>query len=129
MKGTKNLTLAVVAVACVVLAVAPGLPMASGLVEEGEPLHLYIRRSPIQDDTYLYFHPPEGKYYNDSYNDLGYRKTLLQKGGGNDTVTLFYPQDPGSNFLQFEPNPSLILRYNFTISAIPLPPHRMSMRS
>ncbi|MFW3145204.1 MAG: hypothetical protein ACMUIE_00145 [Thermoplasmatota archaeon] len=118
MKIRKTEAMAGVLILCILPMMVSGAQPAGLTVKEGEPLHLYIRRSPVQDDTYLYFHPPEGKYYNDSFDDLGYRKTLFQKGSGNDTVMLFYPQDPNSNFLQFEPNSTLQLRYNFTISAI-----------
>ncbi|MGA1793073.1 MAG: hypothetical protein ACMUHM_03910 [Thermoplasmatota archaeon] len=90
----------------------------SGAVPVGEPLHLYIRRQPVQDMTFLYFHPPDDTYNNKARDDLSYRKTLLAKGTGNDTLTMYFPQDPESNFLQFEPNNTLKLTYNFVISAI-----------
>jgi len=90
----------------------------SGAVPVGEPLHLYIRRQPVQDMTYLYFHPPDDTYNNKAKDDLTYRETLLAKGSGNDTLTMFFPQDPKSNFLQFEPNSTLKFTYNFVISAV-----------
>jgi hypothetical protein len=93
----------------------------TGVVEEGEPLHLYLRRQPVQDYTYLYFHPPDVTYQEKAENNLSYRKTFLTKDSGNDLETMFFPQDPKSNFLQFEPNSSLSFEYSFVISAVKPP--------
>jgi hypothetical protein len=90
----------------------------TGAVQVGEPLHIYLRRQPVQDMTYLYFHPPDGTYQEKAMDNLSYRKTLFSKGSGSDSERMFFPQDPASNFLQFEPNETISLTYNFTISAV-----------
>jgi hypothetical protein len=88
------------------------------VVQVGEPLHIYLRRQPVQDMTYLFFHPPDDIYHEKAADNLSYRKTLLSKGSGNDSERMYFPQDSKSNFLQFEPNSSIPLNYNFTISAV-----------
>ena len=90
----------------------------TGVVEVGEPLHIYLRRQPVQDMTYLYFHPPDDIYNEKAMDNLSYRKTLLPRGSGNDFERMFFPQDPASNFLQFEPNSTIPLTYSFPISAV-----------
>jgi len=87
-------------------------------VQVGEPLDLYIRRKPVQDMTYLFFHPPDDGYDTRSVEDPGYRKGLMPKGTIGDSFSMWYPQDRDSNFLQFEPNATLKLGYNITVSAI-----------
>ncbi|MBN1390565.1 MAG: hypothetical protein JXA22_07990 [Candidatus Thermoplasmatota archaeon] len=119
MRSDICLPLLSVLMVCLVLIPVP-IGAQSKAVPEGEPLHLYIRRQPVQDMTYLYFHPPDQIYADRSRDDLDYRETLMQKGSGNDTLRMFYPQDPDprNNFLQFMPNASLELTYNFVISAV-----------
>lgn len=92
----------------------PALGQSSGVVKVGEPLHLYIRRQPVQDDTYLHFYPPDDTLIG---NNQSYRKTLQQRGNAGDSFLMFYPQARQSNFLQFEPNITLKFTYNFSILA------------
>ena len=87
------------------------------VIPVGEPLHIYLRRQPVQDYTYLFFHPPDDTYSQLSRDNTTYRKSLLAKGSGFDFEVLYFPQDPISNFLQFEPNETIPLTYNFTIAA------------
>ncbi len=89
-----------------------------GAVPVGEPLHLYLRRSPVQDRTYLYFHPPGDGYANESKDDIAYRETLTKKGTETDHFFMRYPEAIESNFLQFEPNKTLKMTYSFTISSV-----------
>lgn len=89
-----------------------------GAVQVGEPLHIYIRRQPVQDMTFLYFHAPDATYDEKARDNISYRKILLARGSGMDSERMFFPQDPQSNFLQFEPNASIPSTYNFTISAV-----------
>jgi hypothetical protein len=96
----------------------PEFSAQSGAVQVGEPLHIYLRRQPVQDMTYLYFHPPDEIYEQKSHDNLSYRKTLLERGTGHDFIVLYFPQDSISNFLQFEPNASIPFTYNFTISTV-----------
>ncbi len=88
------------------------------VIKVGEPLHLHLRRLPVQDMTYLFFHPPDSTYENIAKDDLSYRKTFLAKGTGRDFEVIYFPQDPQSNFLQFEPNSSIPLTYSFNISGV-----------
>ncbi|MFO8052038.1 MAG: hypothetical protein R6V01_10145 [Thermoplasmatota archaeon] len=88
------------------------------VVEVGEPLHLYIRRMPVQDMTYLHFYPPDDELIGDNFS---YRKTLQQKDTPGDSFRMFYPQSRESNFLQFEPNSSVRFYYHFVVSGqVPL---------
>ncbi|MGA1872689.1 MAG: hypothetical protein ACMUHY_03370 [Thermoplasmatota archaeon] len=105
----------------------PPVLAQADVVPVGEPLHLHIRRQPVSDMTFLYFHPPDDTYNERARNDLSYRLTLLEKGSGNDTLTMYYPQDPQSNFLQFEPNATLEFTYSFALSAVkPVDPSDMT---
>ncbi|MGA1820863.1 MAG: hypothetical protein ACMUHU_07645, partial [Thermoplasmatota archaeon] len=114
----RELTALVPIVIMIGLMFAVPVEAQAGAVPVGEPLHLYLRRQPAQDMTFLYFHPPDDTYNNKAKDDLTYRETLLAKGTGNDTMTMYFPQDPASNFLQFEPNVTLEFTYNFVISAV-----------
>ncbi|MGA1848966.1 MAG: hypothetical protein ACMUHB_06465 [Thermoplasmatota archaeon] len=97
------------------------ISQTTGAVPVGEPLHLYLRRSPVQDRTYLYFHPPGDGYQNESKDDIAYRETLTRKGTETDHFFMRYPEAIGSNFLQFEPNGTLKMTYSFTISSVKPP--------
>ncbi|MEA3559958.1 MAG: hypothetical protein U9R75_11960 [Candidatus Thermoplasmatota archaeon] len=92
----------------------------TNVVRSGEPLHLYLRRKPVQDMTYLHFYPPDNDLIG---SNVSYRETLQQKGNVGDSFPLmFYPQSRESNFLQFEPNSSVQFHYHFVISAQNPPP-------
>ena len=98
--------LAIIFLFCITPFIA-GSTAQSGAVQVGEPLHLYIRRQPVQDMTFLFFHPPDDIYNEKAMDNLSYRKILLQRDTGLDFIRMFYPQDGNSNFLQFEPNSSI----------------------
>lgn len=76
----------------------------SGAVQVGEPLHIYFRKDVPQQMLYLHFHPPTG---NVPLTETSSRFTIDRKGSLNATVVVFFPRDPSSNFMQFEPNASV----------------------
>jgi hypothetical protein len=120
MKGTIGLVVAILILSSI--SVVPlAASQTTGGVPVGEPLHLFLRRSPVQDRTYLYFHPPGDGYFNESRDNLSYRETLTQKGTETSQFYMRYPEAAESNFLQFEPNRTLKLTYSFTISAVKPP--------
>ncbi len=85
-------------------------------VQVGEPLHLWLKRSPAQDLTTLSFYPIQ---VDDTVSsDPKFRHSLGPKGQENSKLTAYFPTHPDSNFLQFEYNSTLVGAYNFTISAI-----------
>ncbi len=85
-------------------------------VQEGEPLHLWLKRSPAQDLTTLSFYPVQ---IDDTVSsDPKFRHALGSKGQETSKLTAYFPTHPDSNFLQFEYNSTLAGEYNFTISAV-----------
>jgi hypothetical protein len=64
----------------------------------------------------LHFYKPLDN--EDVRGDARFRATLGPKGSGNDSLTMYFPTDQKSNFLQFEYNASLQGNYSFMISAI-----------
>lgn len=97
----------------------------TNVVEEGEPLHLWLKRSPTQDLTTLHFYKPLDN--EDVRGDARFRHTLGPKGEENDKLVMFFPTDQKSNFLQFEYNETLTGNYSFTISAISMLSERFSL--
>jgi hypothetical protein len=87
---------------------------SSSGVQEGEPLHLWLKRSTAQDLTTLSFYEPQIE----DDTDPKFRQTIGERGEDNDELVLYFPTHPDNNFLQFEYNESIEGRYNFTISAV-----------
>jgi hypothetical protein len=85
-------------------------------VQDGEPLHLWLKRSPSQDLTTLSFYQPT---VNDEMAaDPKNRLAIGPNGQGDSMEVVYFPTHPENNFLQFEYNSTLTGSYNFTISAV-----------
>jgi len=117
MKGVTDL-LVVICLISSISTVPMTASQASAGVPVGDPLHLYLRRSTLEDRTYLFFHPPGDGYDDESRDDIAYRETLTRKGTETDHFYMRYPEAAESNFLQFEPNRTLEMTYSFTISSV-----------
>jgi len=85
-----------------------------GAVKVGEPLHIYFRKDVAQQMLYLHFYKPAG---NLPLTDTSSRFIIERKGAPNSTSVVFFPRDPNSNFLQFEPNASVAPEYQFMLFA------------
>lgn len=90
----------------------------TSVVQDGEPLHLWLKRSPTQDMTTLHFYKPLDN--EQVRTDARFRHNLGPKGTENDELVMFFPTDQQSNFLQFEHNDTLTGNYSFMISALSL---------
>ncbi len=85
-------------------------------VRDGEPLHLWFKRSPAQALTTLSFYEPQMD--EEMISDPRFRHVLKPKEEQNSTLLAFFPTHPENNFLQFEYNSTITAVYNFTISAV-----------
>jgi hypothetical protein len=85
-------------------------------VSDGEPLHLWFKRSPAQALTTLSFYEPQMD--EEMTSDPRFRHVLTPKGDNNSSMVAFFPTHPDNNFLQFEYNSTITGFYNFTISAV-----------
>jgi len=81
-------------------------------VKDGDPLRLYLRRSPVQNLTWLNYY----RAFNQSAEDkLEYTLTLGPRGSGTDKVVLFMPVSGQDNGLKYEPNSSVEGQYDFAV--------------
>ncbi len=101
----------------IVMMIATGFSggQSDGGVRDGEPLHLWFRRSPSQNITTLSFYEPVVS--DDDRMDIRYRHAIGPKDTPGLELITFFPTHPDSNFLQFEFNGTLTGNYSLILSA------------
>jgi hypothetical protein len=83
-------------------------------IQDGDPLRLYLARSPTQDQTFLKFY----KIFNETANDNpGYLLTLGPRGSGNESVEISFPTSHEDNSMKFVPNETVQASYDFSVLA------------
>jgi hypothetical protein len=107
----KRLTAIIALISIISVSIVPSGadPQSTGGVREGEPLHLWFKRSPTQNLTTLSFY--EQEISKDIREDPRYRH-MIGPGG---SMVVYFPTHPDSNFLQFEYNETLRGNYTFTL--------------
>jgi hypothetical protein len=98
--------------AVAVLLAASFMTAGQDTVKVGDPLRIYLRRSPEQNMTFLNLY----KAFNASAEDKNeYSIVLGPKGSGWDSVVAYMPTSEKDNSLKYAPNSSISGQYNFSI--------------
>lgn len=94
------------------------------ILRDGDPLRLYIRRSPIQNLTFLRLYDSFNKSME---NKPEYVLNLGPRGSGTDKAILYQPTSAPDNSLKYEPNASIQAAYSFSILG-KVPPSPVTIR-
>jgi hypothetical protein len=105
-------SLVIISLTLIVLATVQAAGYSQEGVKEGDPLSIYLRRSPEQNLTFLNLY----KAFNSTVEDKNqYVLVLGPKRSGTDKMVAYLPTSDPDNSLKYRPNASVQAMYNFSV--------------